>query len=294
MKASFCKTTHTHTHIYNDKHFDAAPVLTYLCVSIFADLVCQSGPGPWPSEIYAQSAIYPMAHSAAQVIFFSNISSHCGNHLIFLVCEWMLDTGVLVLMWFYLVNLFFNINLVIYLRNIIFYNCSVYEITTVFVLYWFDLECVPYAGCFSSCSWRYRLPDIFARLWKHSRPGHYLSPWRLFLPYHLWYSGETIVCITTAILVQIYLNGIFISSHSKELPLTHPNTDRPGSIQARGDNLFSILKAFANSSMLKTAHERESHEATTNSEKNERAVFFDYLSLFMVCYKVDDQCCSLS
>ncbi|GMN49226.1 hypothetical protein TIFTF001_018385 [Ficus carica] len=36
--------------------------------------------------------------------------------------------------------------------------------------------------------------------------------------------------------------------------------------------------------MLKTAYERESHEATTNSEKNERAVFFDYLSLFMIYY----------
>ncbi|XP_040950580.1 uncharacterized protein [Gossypium hirsutum] len=30
------------------------------------DLVCQSGPGSWPSSVYAQSAIYPMAYSAAQ------------------------------------------------------------------------------------------------------------------------------------------------------------------------------------------------------------------------------------
>ncbi|KAL0447250.1 UNVERIFIED_CONTAM: Endoplasmic reticulum metallopeptidase 1 [Sesamum latifolium] len=33
------------------------------------DLVCQSGPGSWPSYIYAQSAVYPMANSAAQDLF---------------------------------------------------------------------------------------------------------------------------------------------------------------------------------------------------------------------------------
>ncbi|KAL0372279.1 UNVERIFIED_CONTAM: Endoplasmic reticulum metallopeptidase 1 [Sesamum calycinum] len=33
------------------------------------DLVCQSGPGSWPSYIYAQSAVYPMANSAAQDFF---------------------------------------------------------------------------------------------------------------------------------------------------------------------------------------------------------------------------------
>lgn len=33
------------------------------------DLVCQSGPGSWPSFIYAQSAIYPMSTSAAQDVF---------------------------------------------------------------------------------------------------------------------------------------------------------------------------------------------------------------------------------
>lgn len=33
------------------------------------DLVCQSGPGSWPSVVYAQSAVYPMAHSAAQDVF---------------------------------------------------------------------------------------------------------------------------------------------------------------------------------------------------------------------------------
>ncbi|KAL5973046.1 hypothetical protein ACLOJK_039853 [Asimina triloba] len=33
------------------------------------DLVCQAGPGSWPTLVYAQSAIYPMAHSAAQDVF---------------------------------------------------------------------------------------------------------------------------------------------------------------------------------------------------------------------------------
>ena len=32
------------------------------------DLVCQSGPGSWPSRIYAQTAKYPMANSVAQVL----------------------------------------------------------------------------------------------------------------------------------------------------------------------------------------------------------------------------------
>ena len=59
-------------------------------------------------------------------------------------------------------------------------------------------------------------------------------------------------------------------------------------MQARGDNLLSILKAFTNSSMLRTAHERESLGATSNDYKDERAVFFDYLSWFMVRWKIRD------
>ncbi|PPR81386.1 hypothetical protein GOBAR_AA39327 [Gossypium barbadense] len=43
---------------------DMASSLCYECY--LAYLVCQSGPGSWPSSVYAQSAIYPMAHSAAQ------------------------------------------------------------------------------------------------------------------------------------------------------------------------------------------------------------------------------------
>lgn len=61
-----------------------------VCSYIFADLVCQSGPGPWPSEVYAQSAIYPMAHSAAQVNFFSNSSNHSGSIQSCFICELIL------------------------------------------------------------------------------------------------------------------------------------------------------------------------------------------------------------
>lgn len=33
------------------------------------DLVCQSGPGSWPAEVYAKAAVHPMANTAAQDIF---------------------------------------------------------------------------------------------------------------------------------------------------------------------------------------------------------------------------------
>uniref|UniRef100_A0A7C9EJJ1 Peptidase M28 domain-containing protein n=2 Tax=Opuntia streptacantha TaxID=393608 RepID=A0A7C9EJJ1_OPUST len=33
------------------------------------DVVCQSGPGSWPSLVYAQSAVYPMAQSSAEDVF---------------------------------------------------------------------------------------------------------------------------------------------------------------------------------------------------------------------------------
>lgn len=58
----------------------------------------------------------------------------------------------------------------------------------------------------------------------------------------------------------------------------------PGSIQARGDNLVSIVKALANSSMLQNAYERESLRNMTEDPRNDRAVFFDFFSLFLVYY----------
>lgn len=63
-------------------------------------------------------------------------------------------------------------------------------------------------------------------------------------------------------------------------------------MQARGENLFSIIKAFTKSSKLQITHERESNISTANQYEEGHAVFFDYLTLFMVCYKAHDLCLS--
>jgi hypothetical protein len=56
----------------------------------------------------------------------------------------------------------------------------------------------------------------------------------------------------------------------------------PGSIQARGENLFNLVKAFTNSSML--LKESERYNTTVNDRiVNPRAIFFDYMTWFMVC-----------
>lgn len=49
---------------------DIAWLMIFYFSMLSTDLVCQSGPGSWPSLVYAESAIYPMAHSAAQVLYF--------------------------------------------------------------------------------------------------------------------------------------------------------------------------------------------------------------------------------
>ncbi|KAG5236462.1 endoplasmic reticulum metallopeptidase [Salix suchowensis] len=81
------------------------------------------------------------------------------------------------------------------------------------------------------------------------------------------------------------LDKLLASSYASECTPT-----RPGIMQARGDNLLSILKAFTNSSKLLNAREREYLEATTNDYKDERAIFFDYLSWFIVCCKTYNIC----
>ncbi|CAD6225992.1 unnamed protein product [Miscanthus lutarioriparius] len=59
----------------------------------------------------------------------------------------------------------------------------------------------------------------------------------------------------------------------------------PGSIQARGENLFNLVKAFTNSMLLK---ENEiSNKAAKDGIEDLRAVFFDYLTWFMVFYSRD-------
>ncbi|XP_058192840.1 uncharacterized protein LOC131310060 isoform X2 [Rhododendron vialii] len=135
------------------------------------DLVCQSGPGSWPSLVYAQSALYPMAHSAAQ--------------------------------------------------------------------------------------------DVFP-----SFPGD--TDYRMFANDYGKIPGLDVIFI---------LGGYFYHT-------SYDTVERllPGSIQARGDNIFSLIKAFANSSELQTAFERESRGASTHKFDDERAVFFDYLSWFLILY----------
>ncbi|KAJ8759086.1 hypothetical protein K2173_003324 [Erythroxylum novogranatense] len=135
------------------------------------DLVCQSGPGIWPSLIYAQSAIYPMASSAAQDVF-------------------PLIPG-----------------------------------DTDFRIFSQDFEHIPSL-------------DIIFLL-----GGYY---------YHT--SFDTV---------------------DKLLP---------GSMQARGENLFNVLKAFAKSSELRNAQDRKTLEASANNMPDDQAVFFDYLGQFMVFY----------
>ncbi|XP_023002838.1 endoplasmic reticulum metallopeptidase 1-like isoform X2 [Cucurbita maxima] len=135
------------------------------------DLVCQSGPGSWPSRIYAQSAVYPMAHSAAQDVF----------------------------------------------------------------------------------------PVI---------PGD--TDYRMFSEDYGNIPGLDIIFI---------LGGYFYHT-------SYDTVERllPGSIQARGDNLFSLIKGFANSSMLQSFNKQASPEITIHQDKDDGAIFFDYLSWFMVFY----------
>ncbi|XP_010250754.1 PREDICTED: endoplasmic reticulum metallopeptidase 1 isoform X2 [Nelumbo nucifera] len=135
------------------------------------DLVCQSGPGSWPSLVYAQSAIYPMAHSAAQDVF----------------------------------------------------------------------------------------PVI---------PGD--TDYRIFAEDYGNIPGLDIIFL---------LGGYFYHT-------SHDTADRllPGSIQARGENLFSVIKAFANSSKLQNAHERIALAVADNKTKDDHAIFFDYLSWVMIFY----------
>ncbi|KAG6651302.1 hypothetical protein I3843_06G095700 [Carya illinoinensis] len=132
------------------------------------DLVCQSGPGSWPSQVYAQSAVYPMGHSAAQDVF----------------------------------------------------------------------------------------PVI---------PGD--TDYRIFSQDFGNIPGLDIIFL---------LGGYFYHT-------SYDTMERllPGSIQARGENLFSLMKAFTNSSKLRNPHDRELLVAT---DADEQSVFFDYLTWFMIFY----------
>uniref|UniRef100_A0A0E0LJH1 Uncharacterized protein n=1 Tax=Oryza punctata TaxID=4537 RepID=A0A0E0LJH1_ORYPU len=135
-----------------------------------ADLVCQSGPGSWPSRIYAQTAKYPMANSVAQDMF-----------------------GII--------------------------------------------------------------------------PGD--TDYRIF--------AEDITNIPGLDIIFV-LGGYFYHT-------SYDTVDNllPGSIQARGENLFNLVKAFTNSPLLLKGNKR-SNEAAMPKKDDLRAIFFDYLTWFMVIY----------
>ncbi|XP_077250312.1 Zn-dependent exopeptidases superfamily protein [Tasmannia lanceolata] len=135
------------------------------------DLVCQSGPGSWPSRVYAQSAIYPMGNSVAQ--------------------------------------------------------------------------------------------DVF-----HAFPGD--TDYRIFAEDHGNIPGLDIIFV---------LGGYFYHTASDTMERL-----LPGSIQARGENLFSLIKAFTSSRELRNAKERKSLTLESNGTWDDRTVFFDYLSWFMILY----------
>nr|XP_043638114.1 endoplasmic reticulum metallopeptidase 1 isoform X2 [Erigeron canadensis] len=135
------------------------------------DFVCQSGPGSWPSQVYAQSAVHPMGNSAAQ--------------------------------------------------------------------------------------------DIFALV-----PGD--TDYRMFATDYGSIPGLDI----------IFVNGGYYY---------HTSTDSverllPGSLQARGDNLFNVVKAFTNSSKLENSHDRKLKAVSGVELDDEQPMFFDYLSWFLVYY----------
>ncbi|KAJ4748999.1 Endoplasmic reticulum metallopeptidase 1 [Rhynchospora pubera] len=60
----------------------------------------------------------------------------------------------------------------------------------------------------------------------------------------------------------------------------------PGSIQGRGENLIRLIKEFSNSSVLLN-EAKNSRKSGKFLESDERAVFFDYLTFFMVLYSKD-------
>ncbi|KAL9225560.1 hypothetical protein vseg_001466 [Gypsophila vaccaria] len=136
------------------------------------DVVCQSGPGSWPSLVYAESAVYPMAQSSAQDVF-----------------------GIV--------------------------------------------------------------------------PGD--TDYRMFAQDFADIPGLDVIFL---------LGGYFYHT-------SYDTLERllPGSIQARGDNLFSVVKAFASSPLLRNASERQFLKSSGQGPHDERAIFFDYMTWFMVFYQ---------
>ncbi|ONM52892.1 Zn-dependent exopeptidase superfamily protein [Zea mays] len=157
------------------------------------DLVCQSGPGSWPSRVYAQTAKYPMANSVAQVL---------ASYLVYSTSLPIIDPKY--------------------------------------------------------------LKDMFGII-----PGD--TDYRIF--------AEDITNIPGLDIIFV-LGGYFYHTSYDTL-----ENLLPGSIQARGENLFNLVKAFTNPMLLK---ENEiSNKAAKDGIEDVGAVFFDYLTWFMVFYSRD-------
>ncbi|KAI5070997.1 hypothetical protein GOP47_0013248 [Adiantum capillus-veneris] len=135
------------------------------------DLVCQSGPGSWPAEVYAKAAVYPMANTAAQ--------------------------------------------------------------------------------------------DIFPHI-----PGD--TDYRIFSEDYGDIPGLDIILL---------LEGYFYHT-----PYDEPERVIPGSMQIRGENLMSLLRAFSSSSKLLNARDRAALQDKQTSEREKRPIFFDFLGWFMISY----------
>lgn len=171
---------------------------------------------------------------------------------------------------------------IIFLRsfNLFIYIVYDFEAITLHSLFCLQLLIIllqtGYVWCYS---WRYRLQNFCWGLWKHSRTWYYICFGGLLLSHLLWYCGKAIVCVNDFIYLRPFNSNDFdVFQHIYWKCLNA----RPGSIQARGENLFRLIQAFANSSDVLNADER-SLKVTSLESTEGRAVFFDYLSLFMVC-----------
>ncbi|VFQ87629.1 unnamed protein product [Cuscuta campestris] len=135
------------------------------------DLVCQSGPGSWPSQVYSQAALYPSANSATQ--------------------------------------------------------------------------------------------DVFGFV-----PGD--TDYRMFAQDYGNIPGLDVIFL---------LGGYFYHTSSDTVERL-----LPGSMQLRGENLFSLIKAFSNSTELRNAHERKVHAASQQGLADDHAVYFDFFSWVLIIY----------
>ena len=148
---------------------------------------------------------------------------------------------------------------------------------------------VVHAGQFCFCSWWYRLQNVYNWFWQHSWTWYYLCPTGLLLLYLNWFGRKIIVWITTKTLVHFTnLQFLWLFNSCKVSDALHICfLTRPGGIQARGDNLFNLIKAFTNSSKLENAHDRALNTRSGVRSDDEQPMFFDYLSWFLVWYNLN-------